>query len=199
MSTLPSVTFFTVLIITVLWSFIKNKTPPIWFPHPYKQRPKTRLTMFPRLTELQGSDAKSLAAEDMASPVAWTSCTASIMSRWISGFSAAICWPRSTKLAVAFSTAATKTCARLDLPFFFCGDLEETRVVTCKEKRYQNRYARVFTFTIYYITSIVSRVQLAMQLFKNKWVTVCTRHSLAACTLKNWISVKKRGDSTNGC
>ena len=36
----------------------------------------------------------------------------------------------STKLAVALSTAATRTCALLLFPFFFAGDLEETNVVT---------------------------------------------------------------------
>ena len=87
-------------------------------------------TMLPLLAELQGSMANSRAVLDMPSPVSWTSSTAWTISASISGFSAAICWPLSTKLAVALSTAATRTWARFDLPFFFCGDFEETKVVT---------------------------------------------------------------------
>ena len=48
-------------------------------------------TIFPLLTELHGSLANSLAAEDMACPVFITSSTATNISRSISGFSRAIC------------------------------------------------------------------------------------------------------------
>ena len=75
--------------------------------------------------------ANSLAADDIASPAFKTSSTADNISCCMSGFSWAIIRPRSTKLAVARSTAATKTWARLDLPFFFCGDFDDTNVVTC--------------------------------------------------------------------
>ena len=88
-------------------------------------------TMFPRFTLLQGSLAKSLAELDIISPVFLTSSTVVSISVLMSGFSMAIISPFSTKFAVALSTAATRTCARLDLPFFFCGDFEETKVVTC--------------------------------------------------------------------
>ena len=67
----------------------------------------------------------------LTSPVFMTSSTAPSISGSISGFSCAMTLPRSTKFAVAFSTAATKTWALLDLPFFFWGDLDDTSVVTC--------------------------------------------------------------------
>ena len=96
----------------------------------FEQCTVRNLTIFPLLAELQGSIANSLADVDMASPVFCTSSTAWIISGSMSGFSKAICCPLSTKLAVARSTAATKTWALLDFPFFFCGDFEETNVVT---------------------------------------------------------------------
>ena len=67
------------------------------------------LTMFPLLTELQGSLANSRAEEDMAAPVVLTSSTAPSISVLISGFSTAMISPLSTKFSVALSTAATKT------------------------------------------------------------------------------------------
>ena len=68
-----------------------------------------KLTIFPRFTLLHGSLANSLAAEDIISPVFKTSSTANSISGCISGFSWAMLRPRSTKFAVARSTAATNT------------------------------------------------------------------------------------------
>lgn len=64
-------------------------------------------------------------------PVFLTSSTAANISCLMSGFSCAICSPRSMKFSVAFSTAATNTCALFERPFFFFdGPFVFTSVVT---------------------------------------------------------------------
>jgi len=97
-----------------------------------ERRLRAARTMLPLFNEEHGSSANSLAAMLMASPVLRTSSTADSISCLMSGFSYAINSPFSIKFSVAFSTAATRTWARFDLPFFFFdGPFVFTKVVTC--------------------------------------------------------------------
>merc|ERR1719300_403011 len=81
----------------------------------------------------------------MMEPVLLTSSTAANISVLISGFSTAMISPRSTKFSVALSTAATKTWALFDLPFFLDEVLEDTKVVTCMT-RGSNVFSTVLVF-----------------------------------------------------
>lgn len=87
-------------------------------------------------------------------PVFLTSSTAAIISTLMSGFSLAISSPLAIKFSVAFCTAALKTWAFFDLPFFlFEGLFWFTNVVTYK--RLSNSFYIKFTRWVWDFATLI--------------------------------------------
>lgn len=87
-------------------------------------------------------------------PVFLTSSTAAIISTLMSGFSLAISSPLAIKFSVAFCTAALKTWAFFDLPFFlFEGLFWFTNVVTYK--RLSNSFYIKFTRWVWDFANLI--------------------------------------------
>lgn len=112
-------------------------------------------------------------------PVFLTSSTAAIISTLMSGFSLAISSPLAIKFSVAFCTAALKTWAFFDLPFFLLDGLFWfTKVVTYKRISKQDDYEilqLLFIFTWGGCLNIIIRI-LELFLFR----TLLTKS-------ENWI------------